>query len=149
MWLKQIMKHKTSPLHCFCLSPLYVEASPLMRWARVPDTVCPSPAAGGSTSLGRPEPGSPVRSIHQRCWGLACMTPLWPAPPGPNILKPWGRGAVWCGGWTHCFSQQLNPINSGCNNVLSQELNVRKCLKFCVGGPWRDGAVFLITCCSI
>ena len=148
MWLNQIMKHKRTPLCCFRLSPLYVEASPLTRWARDPDTVCPSPAAGGSTSLGRPGPGSPVRSILQRCWGLACMTPRWPAPPGPNILKPWGRGAVWCGGWTHRFSQQLNPVNSGCKIVLSQELNVRNCLKFCVGGPWRDGAVFLKTCCS-
>lgn len=74
--------------------------SPLMQWAPVPDTACPSPAAGGSTSLGHPGPGSPVPSTLERWWDLDCTTLQWLDPLGPNTLKPLGiRAATWCSGW--------------------------------------------------
>lgn len=75
--------------------------SPLKQWAPIPDTVCPSPAAGGSTSLGHPGPGPLVPSNRYHCWGLS-------APPGPNIPKPWGRGAAQREWWMNQnFSHQL------------------------------------------
>ena len=104
MKLKLMMKHNESPLASITLLPLsnlYCWLSPLMRWAPGRDTAGPSPAAGGSTSPGHPGPGCPVPSSHWSCWGLVCMTPQWFGNLGPNIPKPWGRGAAaWGGGYT-------------------------------------------------
>lgn len=92
-----------------------------MQWAPVNDTACPSPAAGGSTSLSHPGPGSLVPSSPQHWWDLDCAIPQWPyRPKHPKTLVKRG----WGGGRTQqsiniTTTENIHFLHNGCEIVLS------------------------------